>query len=118
MGFNQVLSASCFSSEPEALLTTERTSLLIVHPALQHFLDCLDFVHAALSAYDDRSPPQDTLTMPCQVRPCILMFESTTGRTESRRIMVDVEKADDWAQREGSAARYAHVSVETPSSGC
>jgi hypothetical protein len=46
------------------------------------------------------------------------MFESTTGRTEPRRIMVDVEKADDWAQREGSAARYAHVSVETPSSGC
>jgi hypothetical protein len=35
--------------------------VLIVHSALQRFLDCPDFVHATLSAYDDRSPPQDTL---------------------------------------------------------
>ena len=28
--------------------------MLVVHSALQHFLDCPNFVHATLSAYDDR----------------------------------------------------------------
>lgn len=61
--FNQVpvALAALSSGTRLAYLRTERTSVLIVRSALQHFLDCPDFVHATLSAYDDRSLPQDTL---------------------------------------------------------
>src|SRR5712675_1323370 len=51
--FQRQISATCERNEPQCWLFILRCNT--------SWIDCPDFVHATLSAYDDRSPPQDAL---------------------------------------------------------